>query len=107
MTEHQWTKSTLGHGDVMCAKCLITNREAAVLGTLNDCPHPSHTKPTLNPPNGGTRLAAELEEAKRLLGRFADASRSYAGSDYAGDDYCDEMQTIKVGDLRAAARFLY
>jgi hypothetical protein len=34
---HLWTKSTLGHGESMCQYCHITNREAAVLGTLNHC----------------------------------------------------------------------
>lgn len=34
---HDWIPSTLGHGETMCRKCLITNREAAVLGLLNAC----------------------------------------------------------------------
>lgn len=34
---HNWIKSTLGHGETMCSKCKITNREAAVLGRLNQC----------------------------------------------------------------------
>lgn len=37
---HDWVKSTLGHGDAMCSRCYITNREAAVLGKLNDCDVP-------------------------------------------------------------------
>lgn len=37
MSEHDWIKSTLGHGETMCRKCFITNREAAVLGELNYC----------------------------------------------------------------------
>ena len=34
---HDWVRSTLGHGEVMCSRCLITNREAADLGRLNEC----------------------------------------------------------------------
>lgn len=34
---HDWVKSTLGHGETMCSRCRITNREAAVLGKLNEC----------------------------------------------------------------------
>ncbi|HVK42695.1 MAG TPA: hypothetical protein VM471_09480 [Phenylobacterium sp.] len=34
---HDWKGSTLGHGEAMCAKCGITNREAAVLGELDVC----------------------------------------------------------------------
>lgn len=35
--DHDWKPSTLGHGETMCARCKITNREAAVLGELQ-CP---------------------------------------------------------------------
>lgn len=35
--QHDWQKSTLGHGETMCKRCFITNREAAVLGLLNRC----------------------------------------------------------------------
>lgn len=34
---HDWIKSTLGHGETMCRKCFITNREAAVLGRSDIC----------------------------------------------------------------------
>ena len=34
---HDWIPSRLGHGESMCSKCSITNREAAVLGCLNKC----------------------------------------------------------------------
>ena len=35
--QHEWQKSTLGHGETMCKHCFITNREAAVLECLNEC----------------------------------------------------------------------
>lgn len=38
--QHDWVKSTLGHGETMCSRCFITNREAAVLGRSNDCDVP-------------------------------------------------------------------
>lgn len=34
---HDWIPSRLGHGETMCSRCLITNREAAVLGVSNVC----------------------------------------------------------------------
>lgn len=37
---HEWVKSTLGHGEQMCAHCGVTNREAAVFGEL-DAPCPN------------------------------------------------------------------
>jgi hypothetical protein len=40
MTDHKWVKSNLGHGETMCEKCKVTNREAAVLGLLNTCDVP-------------------------------------------------------------------
>lgn len=33
-TTHEWIISTLGHGELMCRNCRITNREAAALGKL-------------------------------------------------------------------------
>jgi hypothetical protein len=39
MAQHKWVRSTLGHGETMCEFCKITNREAAVLGRLNECEH--------------------------------------------------------------------
>ena len=34
---HRWVKSTLGHGETMCARCWMTNREAAVLLCADWC----------------------------------------------------------------------
>ena len=31
MNEHNWIRSTYGHGETMCTKCGVTNREASVL----------------------------------------------------------------------------
>lgn len=35
--QHDWIKSTLGHGETMCSRCFVTNREAAALGISNSC----------------------------------------------------------------------
>lgn len=49
---HEWKASRVGHGEQQCAKCFITNREAAVLGETNGpCPNAKvademHTSPT-------------------------------------------------------------
>lgn len=37
MTGHLWVRSTLGHGHSMCARCKITDAEAAVLGLMDTC----------------------------------------------------------------------
>jgi hypothetical protein len=34
---HDWIPSTLGHGETMCRRCFITNREAAALGVEDKC----------------------------------------------------------------------
>jgi len=38
--QHDWIKSTLGHGNTMCRRCFITNMEAAVLNLSNTCDVP-------------------------------------------------------------------
>lgn len=38
--QHDWIPSTLGHGETMCRRCFITNREAAALGLTNSCDVP-------------------------------------------------------------------
>ena len=38
--QHDWKPSTLGHGDVMCSRCFVTNLEAAALGISNTCDVP-------------------------------------------------------------------
>ena len=37
---HEWVPSRLGHGETMCARCFVTNREAAVLGLMERCSRP-------------------------------------------------------------------
>lgn len=39
MSHHDWTPSTLGHGETMCKSCGITNREAAAIKQWA-CYHP-------------------------------------------------------------------
>jgi hypothetical protein len=46
--QHQWISSTLGHGETMCARCFITNREAAALGISDACDVPSKPPQTAN-----------------------------------------------------------
>lgn len=61
--QHDWIKSTLGHGEVMCRRCFITNREAAVLDRLNECyaPIPCETveSPTHEKPREGSQGGVE------------------------------------------------
>lgn len=37
--QHEWIKSTLGHGETMCARCFVTNREAAAI-RMHECDVP-------------------------------------------------------------------
>lgn len=46
--QHDWIRSTLGHGETMCSRCFVTNREAAAIGML-ECDVPAHA-----PANGAT-----------------------------------------------------
>jgi len=45
---HDWIKSTLGHGETMCSRCFITNREAAALGLSNSCDVPPPAPAAVN-----------------------------------------------------------
>ena len=38
--KHDWIKSTLGHGDLMCRRCWVTNLEAAAIGMVECDPPP-------------------------------------------------------------------
>lgn len=38
--QHNWIPSTLGHGETMCSRCFVTNREAAVIGMI-ECEPPA------------------------------------------------------------------
>lgn len=51
MALHNWVQSNLGHGETMCSKCFITNREAAVLGEENDCPKEDGVSEVSSEPN--------------------------------------------------------
>jgi len=49
MAEHDWGPSNLGHGEAMCRRCFITNREAMALGKMKECdvaPHVPSKGPT-------------------------------------------------------------
>ena len=35
--QHDWTKSTLGHGNKMCSRCFVTDLEADALGISDKC----------------------------------------------------------------------
>ena len=37
--QHNWIDSTLGHGESMCSRCFITNREASAIGA-HECDAP-------------------------------------------------------------------
>lgn len=57
--QHDWVPSRLGHGETMCARCFVTNREAAVLG-MNDCTAPPPSPANNNQPWSQDRIDEEL-----------------------------------------------
>lgn len=38
--QHDWVKSTLGHGNLMCTRCWTTDLEAMALGEMYHCSVP-------------------------------------------------------------------
>lgn len=77
--EHDWQPSTLGHGETMCSRCKITNREAAVLGELNSCPVAPEVEapkvPTAADLPEGEYAIAEIMGHSTMIGRFAEVER--------------------------------
>jgi hypothetical protein len=130
MTAHDWTKSTLGHGESMCRRCKITNREAAVLGKLNDCdvpaPQPDAGAMADADPKWLARARERIEASKpfkvgsdiHLLEMAADAyvaatrreaagfARGVEAAIKAGDSVCDNDQCGLSQRQRAAMRAL-
>jgi hypothetical protein len=51
MATHIWVTSTLGHGDAMCQRCKITNREAMALNKFNHCDYDVKQKIVCEDPN--------------------------------------------------------
>lgn len=78
--EHDWTPSMLGHGETMCTRCKITNREAAVLGE-NNCPGepckapPPRPEPTAADLPAGEYAIAEIMGHSTMIGRYAEVER--------------------------------
>lgn len=63
--DHIWVPSKLGHGEMMCSRCSITNREAAVLGLLDQC-EPANTNTGTQPASGAAAdPAADADVAAR------------------------------------------
>lgn len=68
MTAHNWVKSTYGHGETMCTYCHMTNREAAVLGLLNECEHAPAPEPL--PAPAPDDIAATITKIQELAARI-------------------------------------
>lgn len=52
MSQHDWIPSRLGHGETMCRRCFITNREAAALGEMHCSIPPKNSEAQDTPPSG-------------------------------------------------------
>lgn len=63
---HKWVASPLGHGNVMCEVCFITDLEASVLRCLNECPgngdNNAAAKPNTTAGNAPTRSGGRRED---------------------------------------------
>lgn len=75
--QHDWVKSTLGHGETMCSRCFITNREAAVIGASEICNVPTP------PPHADNDHGQSMDEAAA-----ANFGLTIDDLDEAGDDVC-------------------
>lgn len=48
--QHDWIPSALGHGETMCRRCFVTNREAAAIG-MTECEAPPPKAANANEPD--------------------------------------------------------
>lgn len=105
--QHDWVKSTLGHGETMCSRCKVTNREAAAIGMVEcDVPPPTPANDPAPPTLARVHPLApessylddedddylviddeeddEMAEAEANCGEMPDG-----GCSLAGTEYCD------------------
>ncbi len=90
--QHTWIPSTLGHGETMCAKCFVTNREAAAIGMLEcDAPPPKPANENAVQDYIDQEYSAddylpddddEMLEAEMNCGKMANGQCSQAGTEY-------------------------
>ncbi len=98
MGEHIWVRSTLGHGDQMCSRCKITNREAAALGELNVCYSETETETNATI----ATLTAERDQWKSISTASASSSQAVADRNIALTAALEEVR----GALEKAHEFV-
>lgn len=59
--QHDWIPSPLGHGETMCNRCFVTNREAAALGE-NECSAPAPAATNDNAPKACEWTQDEIDD---------------------------------------------
>lgn len=93
--QHDWIKSTLGHGNTMCRRCWVTDMEAAAIGMAEcDPPQPKAANTNLSQEqiddelsdDDGDDLAGDDdEEAFMNCGKYPGSN----GCSLAGTEWCD------------------
>ena len=100
MGEHEWVPSTLGHGEMQCKHCLMTNREAWVLGTECSCNVACTTPAPIILTEQGVNVvqntpAQHQENVDRFFNQIAKEVRESAP--YArpqGDIRCEDLRGV-------------
>ena len=64
--QHDWIKSTLGHGDLMCRRCFVTNLEAAAIGMAECEPPPPKAANQNAPERQWTQEEIDAEQEQYL-----------------------------------------
>lgn len=88
MMQHTWIPSTLGHGETMCAKCFVTNREAVAIGMVEcDPPAPKAANENVQDQSADDFLpddddGDEMAEAEMNCGKMRNGQCSLAGTEY-------------------------
>lgn len=87
--QHDWVKSTLGHGNTMCRRCCVTDLEAAAIG-MTECDAPAPKAANQNAPadliEDEDDSAGDCEEEALMnCGKYPGSN----GCSLAGTEWCD------------------
>ena len=97
--KHDWIKSTLGHGETMCRRCGMTNREAAVLGYLDECDGSTQPETEVIPNQRPEQVNRKPRSADKTQPGAATGESQTAPGDAMPDDTVAFVKRLRDGTL--------
>ncbi len=103
--QHDWIKSTLGHGNTMCSRCFVTDLEAAAIGMVEcDVPPSAPKASNDNAVDHENDEEDEEEDREAGCGRWDQSAPSGLSKQcrLAGTEWCDWECPIGLATSRAS-----